>query len=73
LEKMRSKMPRKAPTAVATEMTMMDSRMVSSRAGQVTLRSSDATSPKYRKLNALRAAPVASLPGASEDLAIVPT
>ncbi len=48
--------PRNAPTAPATAITMIDSRTVSSRVGQVTRRSSAIVSPTKRALNTRRLA-----------------
>jgi hypothetical protein len=56
--------------APATEITIMVSRTVSWREGQVTRRNSEIVSPTKRKLKALRATCVLALPDAPEFLAI---
>ena len=46
--------PRNAPTALATTITIIESRMASSRVGQVTRRNSAMVSPMKRALNTRR-------------------
>ncbi len=56
--------PKKTPITAETATTMIVRRVVSCRVGQVTLRSSEMTSPTYLVLKAFRVASAPTLPGA---------